>query len=158
LGGWPGVGSLDIEISSASGPVWAELKWAKTADYLFNCLWDAAKLARAVRDGVASAGYLVAGAPVSEWAKGSAYSILFDFSAYPGDSIVTSNPKFENCWRGWRKENTGTYPEQLAAPIFTWPEGEVEMRPDEGGEPWSIRVARVTAPGDETVMAPTFGI
>lgn len=38
LKGWPGVGSLDLELQTPNGTAWAELKWAKSAGYLYNCL------------------------------------------------------------------------------------------------------------------------
>lgn len=152
LKGWPGVGDLDIQIASDDGPVWAELKWAKSAGTLSNCLWDAAKLACAVRDGAAVAGYLVAGAPVSEWEKEVDYASLFNFSGFSGDSIFTFNSGFAKCWRDWCEENKNTYPVNIATPICTWPEGQVVAR-NSTGEPWAIRVARVTAPGDSTTKA-----
>ena len=154
LEGWPGVGSLDLEFASKDGPVWAELKWAKSADYLFNCLWDTAKLARAVRNGVASAGYLVAGAPVSEWEKRVDYAEVFNFSGFDGASVTNLTPRFAACWDGWRRKNRETYPEELPCPVCTWPEGEVRSENVAGREPWAIRVARVTAPGSSTVKTP----
>lgn len=152
LSGWPGVGGLDIEIQADKGVAWAELKWAKSSNVLHNCLWDAAKVARAVRDGVATSGYLVAGAPVSVWAENVDYAGVFDFSGFSDDSIMTKSPRFESCWRKWNRENVNTYPVDLPTPICTWPEGEVKCE-NEAGEPWAIRVARVTAPGVNEIDA-----
>lgn len=152
LEGWPGVGDLDIQITSDDGPVWAELKWAKGAGTLSNCLWDAAKLGCAVRDGVAATGYLVAGAPVSEWEKNVDYASLFSFSGFSRDSIFSYNPRFAKCWRDWCEENENTYPIEIATPICTWPEGQV-VAPNSAGKPWAVRVSRVTAPGTGTIEA-----
>lgn len=152
--GWPGVGGLDLELQVSDGTAWAELKWAKSADYLYNCLWDAAKLATAVREGAADTGYLVAGAPASAWMRQIDYAKVFDFSGFENGSITNYNKRFASCWDGWRRENANTYPIEIADPVCTWPEGQVSSPNPNGSEPWIIRVARVTSPGSETVLTP----
>ncbi len=154
LNGWPGVGSLDLELQTPTGTAWAELKWAKSADYLYNCLWDAAKLATAVREGAADTGYLVAGAPVSAWTEEIDYAKVFEFSGFEKGSITNFNERFASRWDGWRRENANTYPSEIADPVCTWPEGQVSSANPHGFEPWIIRVARVTSPGSETVLTP----
>jgi hypothetical protein len=143
-----------LEIQTDGPPAWVELKWAKQVGTLHNCLWDAAKLACAVRDGVASVGYLVAGAPAEEWAKQSPYTRLFGFSSHSGDSIAAD---YEPSFRGWLAENENTYPKILATPVCTAPVGEVDQV-DAGGTSWVVRVARVFSHGSQTFEAPRFGL
>lgn len=141
--GW-NPGGVDLVVDSEEGPVWVELKWAKSYDTLFNCLWDAAKLAGAVRAEAAIGGYLVAGAPASEWAKDHPYQDLFTFHTWEDGSIVSS---FPSSWRGWMKENEDTFPSEIVDPVQILPFGFVRGGPDD----WEIRVARVVAPGEVTV-------
>ena len=142
--GW-NPGGVDIVVDSDDGDVWIELKWAKSFGTLFNCLWDAAKLAGAVRAGAAAGGYLVAGAPASEWEKDHPYHGLFNFHSWEDGAIVKD---FVKDWRGWREENQNTFPAEVVDPIQILPFGFVRGGPDD----WEIRVARVVAPG-EAVMA-----
>lgn len=79
LDGWPGVGPVDLTIRLGEDSVAAafvELKWG--GGTLWNCVWDVAKLALAVRQGAARSGYLVAGAPTSEWEKPVRGAELFE--------------------------------------------------------------------------------
>lgn len=144
MAGWPRVGRLDIELAGSRAPIWVELKWAKRADTLHNCLWDAAKLAQALREGKAQYGYLVAGAPVTEWQRANPPSRLFGVSNHQADSLVGDYPKW---WPFWADENANTYPLELPSPVITVPVGRVRVAgPD--GHTWLIRVARVEAPGN----------
>lgn len=143
--GW-NPGAVDLVVDSDEGPVWVELKWAKSYGTLFNCVWDAAKLAGAVRAGAAVGGYLVAGAPASEWEKDHPYQGLFTFHSWEDGSIVTS---FAKDWRGWLEENPDTFPSEIVDPIQILPVGFVRGGPDD----WEIRVARAVAPGASTVAA-----
>ena len=140
--GW-NPGGVDLVVDSDDGDVWVELKWAKSYGTLFNCLWDAAKLAGAVRSGAAVAGYLVAGAPAAEWEKDHPYGGLFTFHTWEGGSIVR---EFAKDWRGWRDENPSTFPTEVVDPIQILPIGFVRG----GADDWEIRVARVIAPGEAT--------
>jgi hypothetical protein len=142
--GW-NPGGVDLVVDSDDGPVWVELKWAKSYGTLFNCLWDAAKLAGAVRSGAAVGGYLVAGAPASEWEKDHPYQDLFTFHSWEDGSIVTS---FAKDWTGWLEENPKTFPSEVVDPIQILPFGFVRGGPDD----WEIRVARVVSPGNLTLQ------
>ncbi len=146
LKGWPGAGALDIEIGGPSSPTWIELKWAKQAGTLFNCLWDAGKLAQAIREGQASYGYLVAGAPGAEWEKTTPYRELFSVSCHRDQELVTEHVKE---WRRWWRENQNTFPIEMPAPVITVPVGRVAFD-SATGQPWQIKVARVEVPGAAT--------
>jgi hypothetical protein len=70
LKGWPKVGGVDMAIDIPNDlPVLIELKWG--AETLYNCAWDAIKLALALDEGESAAAYMVAGAPMSEWSSGA---------------------------------------------------------------------------------------
>ena len=156
-GGRPGAipgwdpGAVDLVAESDDGPVWIELKWAKSFGTLFNCLWDAAKLAGAVRSGAACAGYLAAGAPVVEWEKDHPYRDLFTFHSWEDGSIATG--RHGKSWQGWLDENPATFPTELVDPIQILPTGYVRG----GSDDWEVRVVRVTAPGSESVQLSELG-
>ena len=141
--GW-NPGGVDLVVDSDDGDVWIELKWAKSYGTLFNCLWDAAKLAGAVRAGAAAGGFLVAGAPASEWEKDHPYHDLFTFHSWESGSIVE---EFSKDWLGWLDENEDTFPTEVVDPIQILPVGYVRG----GADDWEIRVARVIAPGNSTI-------
>ena len=146
LDGWPGVGSLDVELLEGDEAAWVELKWAKKADTLHNSVWDTAKLAQAIREHAAGSGYLVAGAPEAQWNKNTAYRRLFDVSCHHDTQLLT---EYASSWRAWHAENTRTFPKVLPTPIITLPVGDVRFNaPD--GEQWIIRVALVHALGTGT--------
>jgi hypothetical protein len=152
LNDWPGVGRLDIEIDSPTAPAWLELKWAKSASTLHNCLWDAAKLAVAQREGRASHGYLLAGAPDLAWNDARGPTHLFHISAHHGASLVDEHLTW---WKGWFDENANSYPLRLPTPIVTVPVGRVFMRGSDNavaGEAWTLRLARVHAPGQDAFL------
>lgn len=148
--GW-NPGGVDMVVDSDEGNVWIELKWAKSYGTLFNCLWDAAKLAGAVRAGAAAGGYLVAGGPASEWEKDHPYHGLFNFHTWEDGAIVKN---FAKDWQGWLDENENTFPTEVVDPIQILPVGYVRGGPDD----WEIRVARVTSPGTQTVQMAEMGL
>lgn len=145
--GWD-PGGVDLVIDSLRGPIWAELKWSdKASNGLEHCLWDAAKLAGAVRARSAVAGYLIAGFPRSVWENTGTYarvSDLFSFSSWEDGTIVSD---FPSTWSYYRRGNQKTFPRQVVSPIVTIPVGWVGSRLDD----WEVRVARVLAPGSATV-------
>lgn len=141
---WPGLGRVDVMLGrSTERPVWVELKWGKSAGTLHNCAWDAAKLAEALRSQVASRGYLVAGAPASQWSKAGQAAQLFASKAWHSDEIVSG---FASSWRTWLDEGGATGLVDLPSPLVTTPVGRVIV-PVEHDEDWEIRVSRVDAPG-----------
>lgn len=140
---WPGVGGLDISIDDVDHPAWVELKWAKDAETLNNCLWDAAKVALAVREGRARSGYLLAGAPRVEWQKESSPTRLFTVNVYPGDTLVSNHASW---WAAWAAQKN--YPRSLPAPLLITPVGATDV--DHPAGPWRIAIVRVEAPGVAT--------
>lgn len=150
--GWPRVGKLDVQLAGSSAPIWVELKWAKRAYDLHNCLWDAGKLAQALREGKAQYGYLVAGAPAREWKRANAPSQLFRVSNHQGDRLVADYPKW---WPFWANENADTYPLELPTPVITVPVGRARVA-STTGDGWVVRVARVEAPGNEHYQPPRY--
>lgn len=141
--GWPQVGKLDLELTAPNPAAWVELKWAKTANTLHNCLWDAGKVAQAQRERAASHGYLLAGAPVRQWQSSRAPTSLFGVSCHEAESLVDDYPSW---WQAWFTENQNTYPHKLPTPVVTMPVGQIRCAPP-GREPWLITLARVEAPG-----------
>jgi hypothetical protein len=75
--GWPGVGPVDMTLRVPGWPPYlVELKWG--AGSLYNCAWDALKLATALAEGATTAtAILMAGAPLTSWQKGEPGAELF---------------------------------------------------------------------------------
>jgi hypothetical protein len=151
LSDWPGVGDLDVKVDLPGGAAWVELKWAKSADTLHNCLWDAAKLASALREGRARHGYLLAGVPVSEFKRAGRRPRLFGRHVRGGSSLVDDHKSW---WAAWEQENSRTYPASIPTPIVTTPVGGTRLDV-EGYEPWLLILVRVFAPGTDRFPAST---
>lgn len=137
-------GKVDLVIGDDAEPVWVELKWCRSPDTFGNCVWDAGKLAAAVREGRTKYGYLLVGAPVSVWKQRGNDGRVMDVSCHPGDTLVTEHASW---WRLWLRENKNTFPRRLPTPVITTPVGRV--RYFGVSEPWELRLARVEAPGTE---------
>jgi len=100
LEGWPNVGTVDLAIAVPDGlPVLVELKWG--AGTLYNCAWDATKLALAVGECSASLALMVAGAPASDWSSGALGSELFAESAW---NIAAFMERHASGFAKWRRE------------------------------------------------------
>ena len=147
---WPRVGRLDLQLTPLDPPTWVELKWAKSASTLHNCLWDAGKLASAIRADAAKYGYLLAGAPAAVWRNGRGPTPLLDVSNHLGPSLVAN---YQPWWDGWCKENPKTYPWRIPTPVLTVPTGDVRLVGPSGSE-WLVRLARVESPGSESFATP----
>jgi hypothetical protein len=151
LPGWA-PGPLDLEVLSTDGSSWLELKWVKGYGDLYRCTWDVAKLATAVRYGIAKEGFIVAGAQVAEWEKDHPYKDFFRFGSHTGRSLFLD---YEKDWREWYDERKSTYPTVIPSQISTIPVGYV-VGPDGAGEEWAIRVSRVVTPTAGTYRADDF--
>ncbi len=94
-------------------PTWLELKWCKRRDTFGNCLWDAAKLAAAVRQGRARQGYLLVGAPAAVWeGKLPPEARVTGVSAHQGAALVED---YSSWWGWWCEESRTSYPRRLPA-------------------------------------------
>jgi hypothetical protein len=144
-------GKVDVVIEWARCRAWVELKWCKQKGTFGNCLWDAAKVSAALRQGRTRFGYLLVAAPVSIWAGALPLEArVTKVSCHRGASLVEDYPYW---WGGWCEENRNTYPSELPTPVMTAPVGRVRYfgPPD---SPWELRLIRVEAPGDETYAPP----
>lgn len=141
---WPNVGPVDLRLARPGGDIWVELKWPKNRpNELHNCVFDAAKLAHAKRQGILRNGYLLAGMPTDGWTKAAA-SRLFEVSAHLESTLIGD---YRQWWNdpGWQR----VYPDRLPKPVITVPVGRVAFNAPSGA-PWEVRIARVEAPGKAT--------
>jgi len=75
---------------------------------------------------------------------------LLDVSAHLGASLVEDYPSW---WSAWCEENPHTFPLRLPTPVLTVPVGQVRVVGSNGDE-WTVKVARVEAPGGESYEVP----
>lgn len=144
-------GNVDFVLEPERVPTWLELKWCKRPSTFGQCLWDAAKVAAAVRQGRARHGYLLVGAPAAVWeGRLPLEARVTGVSAHPGTSLVDDYPSW---WGWWCEETRTTYPRQLPTPVMTTPVGRVRHF-GLPGSPWELRLIRAEAPGGETYAAP----
>ena len=142
---FPGVGHVDVAVSAHSPMPDAliELKWG--GGTLWNCVWDAAKLALAVRVQAGRSGFLIAGAPARAWEKPERGAELFGDSASEIEDFLEAHA---DLFAFWRKDIL-TRPRRLPTPVKTSAVARVPMAV--GGEPWELRCSRVDAPGEWSV-------
>lgn len=140
LDDWPKVGAVDLAIDLPDDhPVLIELKWGRGT--LYNCAWDAAKLALAVARGVTNAAFMIAGAPSSEWSGKVLGSELFADASWETSDFMDRHASGFAKWRGEVETRPAVLPARFssrerAAHVF-----QVH------GEPWEIRMAQIsTAP------------
>ncbi len=137
LKGWPKVGTVDLAIDVPSAlPVLIELKWG--AGTLYNCAWDAVKLALALGEGATNAAYMVAGAPVSEWSSGVPGSELF------ADEDWNTTAFMERHALGfakWRRE-VATRPQRLPDEFRSDLDQMCSLQI--GGAPWELRSVAIS--------------
>jgi hypothetical protein len=134
LAGWPGVGPVDLAVPiTGVAPVLVELKWGRGA--LFNCAWDALKLATALAEGATHKAFLLAGAPASEWASGPAGSEFFGEDAEDWD-VREFMSRHASGFKKWRRE-VRTRPRRVPDNFSSDPAGGWKLVV--GGEPWELR-------------------
>ena len=142
---FPGVGHVDVAVSGRS-PVpdaLIELKWGGRT--LWNCVWDAAKLALAVRVQAGRSGFLIAGAPARAWEKPERGADLFGDSTSEIEDFLEAHA---DLFAFWRKEIL-TRPLRLPTPITTTAVACVPLEVE--GALWELRCSRVDAPGEWSV-------
>lgn len=128
---WPGVGKVDLALVSPAGGehggrLWIEVKWHD----LWNCPWDVAKLALALREGLCDHAMLVAAAPAGKWSgPGGEF-----FAPATWDMATDVLDAHRASWLFWKKE-VKTRPLRLPASVRT----EFASRPQPLGRGWSLR-------------------
>ena len=131
---WPGVGCVDLALRDDRSTALVELKWG--AGTLYNCVWDAAKLASAVARGACDAGYLVAGAPTAEWESAPGAALFLD-AEWESAELLSS---YRRHWNFWFADVT-THPRRLPARVKTEAIAAQPMRIH--GSAWELRCASV---------------
>jgi hypothetical protein len=137
LRAWPKVGAVDLAIAVPEClPVLVELKWG--AGTLYNCAWDAAKLALALGERSASRALMVAGAPESDWSSRALGSELFTDSSWETASFME---RHASGFAKWRHE-VATRPASLPSAFRSHSRAKQPLQIDD--QPWEIRVAEIT--------------
>jgi hypothetical protein len=139
----PKIGPVDVAVLAEDAPpppAFVELKWG--AGTLYNCVWDAAKMAVAVAGGYASRGFLLAGAPESDWTAAVRGAELFDTGTRSASYLFN---EYADCWAKWRKE-VKTRPQSIPSRLDTVVVESAQMLI--AGEPWRLRAAEVLVPSD----------
>lgn len=86
---WPAGGVFDVSVLRADGGrALFELKWwGASPAKRYETLWDACKLASAVRHGLAAEAYLVAGAPAAVWWPGDELTELYETGEHDVETL-----------------------------------------------------------------------
>ena len=140
LEGWPGVGAVDLALVPPNGaPVLCELKWGKGT--LFNCAWDALKLATALAEGSTATGAdLIAGAPRKDWERLEAGAELFEETDdYETELFLLRHRDGFAHWRKEVKTRPGIVPNHFSIDVAEDSRFALNIQ----GEPWEIRWATV---------------
>ena len=137
---WPRVGRCDLHVDVRADEDWDalfELKWG--ADTLYNCVWDLAKTACAVAAGESARGYLVAGAPETDWTAPVSGAEIFASSSRRAATLFEQYPKL---WAKWAND-VKTRPVQLPSWIVTRVVAAVPLLVLNNS--WQLRCVEVTA-------------
>jgi hypothetical protein len=134
---WPGVGGVDVALTiagSISRPVFFELKWGTGT--LYNCIWDAPKMALAAALGACDRAYLVAGAPVTDWSQADGANLFADGTWTSGDQFT----EHKKHWDKWARD-VKTRPLKVPATFDTQlvATSPVSISDD----PWELRAVEV---------------
>lgn len=88
---WPSAGPFDLGVLRADGErALFELKWwGADPAKRYETLWDACKLASAVRHGLAAEAYLVAGAPAAAWWPGDDMTGLYESGEHDIEALCS---------------------------------------------------------------------
>lgn len=145
LAGWRGVGNCDVAVVSDDGkaPNLLELKWG--AGTLYNCIWDAAKLATALHERAAHRAYLVAGAPATDWQSGQRGAELFGSKRWDVPEFMDHYRREFAFWKGAVKTHPEILPRSFSTESLCSIDGEIE------GHQWQLRCALVVTTNGGTV-------
>jgi len=151
--GWVGLGLVDVVLRWADRPpTFLELKCGAGKRALKPCVWDAVKLSTAVLGGNACSGYLLAGAPMSDWQARVPGADFFDSAEWQtlGPHV---RERFLADWRFWESETTPHIPGRVAARFRTIALGTFPLTI--ATTPWELRLARVEPIDDAWVDWPS---
>lgn len=139
---WPNVGAFDVKVGDAA----FELKWWGSATpSRYQTLWDACKLANAVDEGSASAGYLISAGEARIWAIDDGFTRLFATGEHY--SLTLCVPA-ANWWTSPANDQT-----TVTAGLRTTFVHRVEF--ELGGAPYEVYCSRVEPVG-KRVFVPTY--
>ena len=150
--GWIGLGGVDLVCRWADRPpTFLELKCGAGKSALRPCVWDAVKLSTAVLGRNACSGYLLAGAPVSDWAARVPGAEFFDSAEWEtlGPDV---RERFLSDWRFWESEATPHIPGRVAGRFTTVALGSFPLTIGTTG--WELRLARVEPSADWVAWLP----
>jgi len=135
LSGWEGrLGAADAAGRTGDAHVLFEVKSQGPA--LYNCSWDAAKLARCVYEATADLGVLVAAATAGDWRRLPRGAELFETRRWRIDVLLQ---RFRGDFAFWRND-VATRPKRLPAAFSTYELERFRFALSDG-EPWELRAA-----------------
>lgn len=141
---WPRLGRVDLAfVSGGAGPVVVELKCGAGRDALAACAWDAVKVAFVLRLGEASAAYLLAAAPRSDWAfpfRGTEF-----FASRRFETRALREP-YLKWWRLWERDG---YPAGIRVPTTFTTRAVSRVPVLVQATEWEIAVAAVHVEGED---------
>jgi hypothetical protein len=148
---WPRLGGVDLVLLyPTEKPVAIELKCGSGRDALGPCAWDALKLCFALQIGEASAGYLLAATPASDWALRFRGAELFETATV---EALVLRERFLDWWRHWERLGD-PMPREVPGRFRTRTVGLVPFEVD--GRAWELRVAAISVEGrDRIAWLPT---
>jgi hypothetical protein len=151
LKGFQGVGNCDVGVSldDEGLPILLELKWG--VGKLYNCAWDAVKLALALCEKAASEAYLIAGAPLTDWESAQRGSELFSSQEWGTSDFIAFYAKEFAFWRSDVKTRPEILPERFAVSKVSQADLKV------AGAGWSLRSSRVSMQGSGVVSVDENG-
>ena len=145
LHGWVGLGLVDVVFRWADRrPTFLELKCGAGKNVLRPCVWDAVKLSTAVLGRNAGSGYLLAGAPTSDWRARVPGADLFESAEW--DTLGTHvRDRFLADWRFWQSEATPHTPGRVAGGFRTAALGSFPLAI--AMTPWELRLVEPIGDG-----------
>lgn len=147
---WPRLGKVDLALTWPSRDrVLVELKCGAKNDTLGPCVWDALKCAFALHVGLASAAYLLAGAPETSWSKPIRAAELLSTRSWDTADL---RDRYADWWRQWEKCGD-PQPVRLPSSFSTVAVGTFPFQIK--GTSWELRLARIERVG-ELVDWPRF--
>jgi hypothetical protein len=141
MDGWRKARPVDVAITFRDAPpVLIELKCGKGT--LYNCAWDAVKLALALAEGrTRGLAYLIAAAPTSDWQGEVEGSEIFTLGEdWRAEEFLE---RYAKHFDFWRVDVPTTGPRRLPERFHTFEFEEIEGFEVEG-QPWEIHTGAVT--------------